>query len=303
MDDDSKRLVARLNRECAKLWRAPGRWDGADLDLLWALAVRQLLLYGLAPDERLLAGIGRLYEVLARRLSVDQRLQISGEVAAVIENKGWPTGALLPIVFYDPEPRLAAWTSAGLAELTLPDDGDPMTGPRRLLELAKTVGDEPVCRGLLSGILMLGDRRTLPLLRGCWKLLGPEERRKLLYITPGSLCASYVEFLLGWLEDTEDALDRASICGLLASLAEAGDQPVMDLRLEYPKGGPQVRLRTRLVKEWPIPAYGRLIEPRLRAMAEAEPEPRFLPEVLQAWRLTPVSAARFAELAAQGQVS
>src|SRR5262249_19536487 len=142
-----------------------------------------------------------------------------GLVEAIL--RGTPAKVLLPFVVLDPDLTVVSTAALDFAVLRQPDEAfEPFTGPRLLLTYASPDGGLPeVTRaGILTGLVLRGDRRLLPLLDGCWRTLGSEGRRWLARATSGYITAGLIDFFLGWLEQTEDETDFGGIVGTLCRM-------------------------------------------------------------------------------------
>lgn len=169
-----------------------------------------------------------------------------------------------------------------------------MTGPRTLREMAGNprISDETRA-GILAGLLVLGDRRTLPYLRGCWRLLPPlppdraaaltDPRMRLTNATTGVVHASHIEFFLDWLEDADES-EFGAIAGALVRLARASSYPkVVDIQRRFPATPDDENPVITTLAEWTFNEYGQLIAPRLLDLGRRENEPKVLPVLLEAW--------------------
>jgi prepilin signal peptidase PulO-like enzyme (type II secretory pathway) len=217
---------------------------------------------------------------------VDRRRDLTLKVAGSVELGQTGPMALFPFIMEDPASGVVSTATLEYAQLVPLERGDLLTGPREVLRHAQLVPEQERRGAMLAGLLMLGDRRVVDLLRESWRRLSPEGRRPLTDATSSCAYAAVVDFYLEWLEGRPDEGDVGSIAGALARIAlNSTPSLVLDVERDLPttavvgEGRPPVRILTR----WTIPEYGRTMAPRLRALVAREQEPRVLPLVLEAW--------------------
>jgi hypothetical protein len=94
-----------------------------------------------------------------------------------------------------------------------------------------------------------------------------------------------IDFYLDWLEDADEE-SFGGVAGTLGRMALSPAVPkVLDVERKFPANAPDGRPPVKIINEWTIEEYGRIIEPRLRDLARRESEPRVMPAVLEAWGL------------------
>jgi tetratricopeptide (TPR) repeat protein len=147
---------------------------------------------------------------------------------------------------------------------------------------------ETVRISVFSGLLLLGDRRVLPILDRLWGLLGRQGRRRMLYAKSGVAYASTVDFLLDRLGKERDEGLFGSLAAALCRLPEVtaqGRHPgyVVDVARRLPSSFLESEPTLTLLDAWPIEEYGARIAPRLKELAREESEPKVLPTVMAAW--------------------
>jgi len=128
----------------------------------------------------------------------------------------------------------------------------------RLVE-ADSAETDAACAGILQGLLLLGDRRVLPLLDRCWEPLGEEGRRILIHSWSGFVYASTIEFLPGWLECEEDESMYGSIAGTLGGYPLRGDAHpfVLDVERKFSADGEEEGPPVKVAGEWTFGSTGR----------------------------------------------
>jgi hypothetical protein len=146
------------------------------------------------------------------------------------------------VLFVDaePDPGAAAMAVINMAHLAPVTGDDPLSGVAMLVSLYEhEQTSERVRVGLFWGLLLLGDRRVLPILHRLWDLLGPQGKRRALQATSGIAYASKVDFLLDRLGTERDEGLFGSLAGALFRLpmeTEKGPRPgyVVDIERRLP---------------------------------------------------------------------
>lgn len=243
---------------------------------------RACLEFGAELDPRTADETEEAYRRFADRSSDDARSRLMTEVACTVEEGVGSVCSLLPFVLFEEEPRViqrAAFETALLMPLR---DGDPMTGPLEAFRIARDMDDERMRAAVLSGILLLGDRRALPLVRDTWRVLGTEGRRVLMDAWSGYVFASTIEFYLAWLEDASPA-DVHGIAEAIAGMpARAVHPAVVSLERVFPITDSPLH-PVRVLGEWSFDEFGAMLAPRLRDIERRENEPKAVPLIREAW--------------------
>lgn len=270
------------------LLRNPSLWPGTRTrELLGNLSYYSMLL-GDSYSDDFLEEIRPYYWYVAERTTVKERLDLLLQLAELAERRVTGLGCLQPFLSADEDPAVISTASLNLAVLIPLVDGDPLTGPREVLRFTEGADTDATYAGILQGILLLGDRRILPLLDRCWEPLGPEGRRILLHSWSGFVYASTIDFLLSWLESATAESEYGSIAGVLASypLRKDAFPFVADVERKFPANGPGKGPCVRQLGRWTFEEYGKIIAPRVKAIAAAETGERVIPKVLGAWRIS-----------------
>ena len=277
------------------LGRHPEKWPGADADTLTKLTYLQCLDYGLTGDPAKINPLGDLYLLLVERTSTEDRQELLGRVSDAVQECAGSINSFLPFIFSETDPGIISTACLDMAQLAPLEDGDELTGPKLVMNMGTEQTENQAIRaGAYTGVLLLGDRRTLPLLKGCWRRLNSEGRSGLATAWSGFVYAGVIDFYLDWLEDAEEA-DFGAIAGTLARMASSPAVPkVLDVERKLPANTQDEQPPIKLINEWTIEEYGRIIEPRLRDLARRESEPKVIPLVLEAWGL-PVTAVSFSK--------
>jgi hypothetical protein len=289
MDRDAvEREAEKLMPDLAAVARQPARWRALSDEQLERLLLRQCVLYDLFPDDRRRSDdLTQLYALAVDRLPLETRGRVLDAVAERCAQLAHPPNGLLPFLYRDPEPSIVAAAALHSAVLFPRDDDDPLTGPKTIRHVADEAADDAVRGAMLAGLVLLGDRRVMPLLAGCWERLGHAGVDALTQARSGIVHAAHVGFLLDALEAQPEAHWGAWAAALIQLRTTARVPKVVDVERALPVwsgGGPPVRV----LRDWTFDAFAALIAPRLRALAARETsDPRVIPAVLEAWDVAP----------------
>ncbi|HCG30835.1 MAG TPA: hypothetical protein DEU95_14260 [Chloroflexi bacterium] len=277
--------------ELVALADEPGRWDDTDPEALRQAMYLGLMRYGITNDPAEVFRLIPLYRVVVKRSTVEERLELLGHVVEAVEEQVSSGNALMPFIMIDPDRYVVSSAALDLA-VTIPGD-DPLTGPREVLRIAlEEVPDvaQTTRAAILTGLLLLGDRRVMALLDRCWERLDDAHRGVLASARSGLVAAGMVDYYLDWLDDCiEDGNDGlfGTVAARLArmTLENAGGGQVIEVERAFPVWSASDGQPVRDLQTWSFEEYGRVIEPRLRDLLARESEPKVLPMVMQMWRL------------------
>ena len=291
-------MFTPLSEELSRLAQDTDSWPSLPQDHLKLLVFERILRYGFANSSvwfdvvREIHSLAQLYRQFVRRCSEQERMILLSDVFVVLKSDDAEPNALMAFMFHDPSVAVISTASLHFACLH-PVTDDPMAGPKASLHLAaEYADDDEVMRvGIWQGVLLLGDRRVLPLLHGCWRSLSDDGRSLLSQAWSGTITAALVSFWLRWLNDVgEDEYGYAA--GALAQLpTELSGTLVEDIERRFPlpflsssndyESNPAITV----LEQWAIEEFGRLIEPNLRLLLVEETNDRVIPRVLDAWGL------------------
>ncbi len=264
----------------------PGGWMTLDKEVLLLLAFMLLTRYGTTRDDSMQPTLRFLYQVLVARLTPQDRLRLEQSVSEFAEQGRTGELALLPFLLADPD--LSVVTTAAIDyAMTMPrENGDPLTGPKFLVERYEaSEGNDHLRLGLLMGLLYLGDDRLAPLLMGRWRDFSDEEdRRNLASASPNMASTLLVSFLVDWLEHTDDDGDVGAIAGAMTSLRYSADpNGVIRMRRCFPASDAGPDGVMQLVEQWSFAEYAALIRHQLAPLIAKEAPPKVIPEILEHW--------------------
>lgn len=270
-------------RQLVALGETPGAWDSLDADALLLIAFQLALYYGLAPESDVGESLEGAYVRLVERVTPAERLELLDRVTEAVRGSATSVAALLPFLRHEREPQVVQAAATAFASLLPLTDGDPMTGPRTVRAMLEHADEEPVRAGLLAGLLALGDRRVLPLLRGSWRRLDAEGRAALAAASLPFATACLAEFWLDWIEDADAATAEPAEHALERLAGTAGGR-VLDLQRKFPENAPGDEPEIAVIGEWSVPEFGRRLAPRLDDLALRLGDPARLVRVRSAWR-------------------
>ena len=275
-----------FHRSMQDLMDQPERWAVIELDTLKQLVFYQCLLFHGGDERSMSPKLSNLYSALTQRSGAGDRLQLLDYVTRSLATNVGAVDSLLPFIYGDPEETVVSAASFVLALFLPLHDGDPMTGPRTLRSMADDAHGETARVGILKGLLLLGDRRTLPLLDGCWEKLGRMSRQRLAGCWGGAAYASLVDFLVGWMERAENIEDVHTVGEALAEIPiRSGEESVIEVERSFPIREFDDLASIRIVGEWTFREYGERIGHRLAAMRRHGAIPVVVPKVLRSWNI------------------
>jgi hypothetical protein len=241
-----------------------------------------LVQYGVSSDENLIPAVQSLYQQAVHFIPTDERVYLAALVARRAEERALSLNALMPFLFRDPSHSVISTAALEFAQLAEPVNGDPLAGVRYLLEQLPQVPEEITKVGIVSGLLLLGDRRVVELLGPCWRDLSAEGRRQLTHMKSGALHAPVIEWFLDWLEDSEGG-EFGTVAAALARMPSELDQAaVVEIRRAFAGTGTPVQ-EPQLIGKWSMDEYAEHLRPRLLRLAANEAPPRIMHEVLKRW--------------------
>jgi hypothetical protein len=280
----------------------PARWDALiENELIELLSWGCATYVGVKNDVRS-EYLHRLYAHAVKTLPSRTRAQVAVDLMRVLEqlarDSGWghPT-AMVPFLKLDGDFVVVSTATLQAAQLIEPSNGDPMTGPRELFELALTTADTHVQVAMLAGLASLGDRRVFDIIDMHWHRIPRAAHNGL--ITSMSLqwpTVASIEFLVTRLERSADEAQASMpiIASALVRLAESAQT----FHRGQQFAGAGVRDVEGVFPSWAVPAHesavvvhasysvgeiGSRINHRLERVAAGERFASALMEPLRAW--------------------
>ena len=283
-----------------RLLLEPRRWPTESPPMLADLMLSILVDFAADPEgcTRNLAVVTEAWETACLRLSWRERLAIvravadslpSGDVGSLV--------GLTVVIANETDGAVLASAMLDMALLAPTVGGDPfLSSVNLVLRQSTGFGDQPVrAGGLFGGLLMMGDRRLPDLLDGWWRDQSGTAKIAAWQFVPDAIFAGAVECVLRWLEDP-DEMELGAPAGFLHGLPRLPGTGREVLEVEWdlpadntlgPDGHSRRRGSYRVLRRWTVEEFGRLIEPRLRAVSAREGDPEPFRLVMQAWGIDP----------------
>ncbi len=249
----------------------------------------------------------QLHDLFERRATPEERLRCLQAVADAVDRLSRGSdlrdaGAALSRFLYDPDLLIATTAALNLAAVYAPQADEPMSGVASIASMASQGLNHKRRAAWLAGLVALGDERVLSVVDGCWKLVSPAGWNVLARNGIGTQPSpAMVEFFLRWAEtavgDTQGERSLGSAFAGLINLAnragsadaDGNEVGLIEIDRALPAWTSPVDSVIKIRKRWTKEAVGRVIESRLRAVAEREQEPRVAGQVLTAWGLDAMS--------------
>ncbi|HEY0778935.1 MAG TPA: hypothetical protein VGD56_13275 [Gemmatirosa sp.] len=267
------------------------------------VVARDILTIGLA-DARASADVGEPSDDGAelrawdRHATVDARVRPVLTLVDLVEGPRLGVAALLPALELDPAHHVVSTAALHLAAVhPATTAADPLGGTRDLVARARAsvgAGDEARAVAILSGLLLIADRRVVSLLGGCWRDVSSSGREQLVRALEGMrVFAPLVEWLLDWMDDSEGG-EFGGVAGIVARLGERAraDGVVVETSRALPLWSRPSAEAAVVVRQWTPAEYAAGLRRRLLQLAADETAPRVMYDVLRAWGIE--SNARWA---------
>jgi hypothetical protein len=262
----------------------PDAWQGLDDEELKELVIVKCIEYGVTQDASRIPMLFALYRHAIRRFDVSERAELLTQFSAMTEQqKGQGHMGLMMFLVAESNPGIRSSAAMSLAVLYQPDDRDVLSGPRfvvsQLLREDKTEDQGAA----LGGVLLLGDKRLLPLLEDAWSKLSDDARLGLTQAKSGNVFEAMVEFWLRCLEKGCSESVVGSVVAAIAKMPIVTQIPfVFDIERVLPVYNDS-RNPVRLIRRISFSDYLNEIRPRLEALEAIESEPKLIPKIYEIW--------------------
>jgi len=267
----------------------PQTWPQLDNEDLRTLALLLFFHYGQTQDPLLRPRIERLFALIVNRFSANDRLALEQTVAGFVIKKQTGHQALLPFILGESNHHVIATAVIDFTSTVTPDAGDPLSTIKFFLARFTEAPDgSPGKLGILCGLLLLGDERLLPLLKGRWRdLTSEDDRFELAAAMSGFVTTLQIEFLLDWLESTTLESDIGAVAAAMARMPlDSLQSAVLRIERVFPATAAKSGEAVKKLRQWSFPEYAQIIKPRLLRLIEQEPEPKVIPAILASWEAT-----------------
>lgn len=280
--------AAERARSIIELLGNPDAWDGLRPEQLPGVAFSLYVHYGATRDPGMHPQVRKMHALLLRRLPIEARLRLQQFIAEYIEETGNTSElALLPFILGESSAQIIATTVLEYAMVMEGHESVDMPGPAFLIDQYQSAGlPDPTRLGILAGLILLGDERLLPFVLGRWSdFEATEHRQYLLNTKSGFVSTLQIEFLVDWLESTDDEEELASIAGALCSLAlNSLDGSVSRIKRTFPYSRDTQSDPVQVIERWGFAKYAEdFLADRLTPLIKRELEPKVLARVLEIW--------------------
>jgi hypothetical protein len=259
-------------------------WENLDDEELKQVISVKFIEYGATQDGSRIPGLFALYRHAIDRLSVGERRGMLADFSQMIEQHGGlGYMGLMMFLAADTDPGIRSSAALSLSVLFDPGDEDDLAGPRFVIHtLANHDRGAPGQGAALGGVLLLGDKRVMPLLADVWDELSEEARLEMTAAKSGFVSEGMVEFWLGRLETGCSEAVFGSAVAAIAKMPVIAQVPyVLDVERLLPAyaGGEPMKLLRRTTFD----DYLEEIRPRLEALEASESEPKVIPRIFEIW--------------------
>ena len=259
-------------------------WEDLDDETLKQVILIKCIEYGMSQDGSRISGLFALYRHAQEHLDVPERLQLLTQFSEMTEQQGGKGHmGLMMFMAGDENPAVISSAALSLSVLYDPEGKDPLAGPRFVVNTLARRSSDPVNQGAgLCGVLLLGDKRVMPLLGEVWDDLPEEAQIELTKAKSGFVSEGMVEFWLDRLEEGCSESVFGSVVAAIAKMPVIAQVPfVVDMERLLPaySGGEPMKL----LRKTSFTDYLGQIRPRLDALREKEAEPKVIPEIYKIW--------------------
>jgi hypothetical protein len=263
----------------------PDTWDDLDDDELKQVLSVKFIAYGATQDGSRIAGLFALYRHAMERLNVGERREMLTEFSEMIEqHDGLGHMGLMMFLAADTDPGIRSSAALSLSVLFDPAGAGELAGPEFVIRtLVNHDGGAPGQGAALGGVLLLGDKRVMPLLAEVWDELSEESQLEMTQARSGFVSEGMIEF---WLDRLEEGCSEAVFGSAVAAIAKmpviAQVPFVVDVERLLPAyaGGEPMILR----RQTSFSDYLEEIRPRLKALMKKESEPKVIPHIFEFWK-------------------
>ena len=279
-----KRSPASDYERLSALGDGPDVWEDLDDEELKQVVMIKCIEYGMSQDGARIPGLFGLYRHAVTQLDVSDRLEMLTEFSRSTEEQhGKGHMGLMMFLAVDDNSAVQSSAALSLSVLFDPEDGDELAGPAFVVRTLLNRESDPESQGIgLGGVLLLGDKRVMPLLEDAWGQLSEEAQLAMTKAKSGFVSEGIVEFWLNCLESGCSESVFGSVVAAIAKMPVIAQVPfVVDIERLFPAyaGGEPMRPLRRTSFE----DYLEEIRPRLEALEEEESEPKLIPKIYEVW--------------------
>jgi hypothetical protein len=263
----------------------PSQWPSLTDDELQQALMIQCIYYGGTEDGSRIRPLFTFYQYAMDRIPAEARMQMALYISNLIENhQGVGSLGLMMFIAADNDFGIISTAAMNLAVLKKPENGDSLHGPTFVISTMMMGTDDPETRSaIMAGILLLGDKRLLPLLDNAWDQISEEARVKLATARSGFVTEALIEFWINCLEKECSENVVGAVIAALAKMATISDLPfVVDVERSFPSYS-DLENPIRRIRQTSFRDYLDEILPRLEAIRARESEPQLIPTIYAVW--------------------
>lgn len=262
----------------------PDAWDDLDDEVLKQVVMIKCIEYGMSQDAARIPMLFGLYRHAMEKLDVSDRLEMLTQFSEMTElQKGQGHMGLMMFLAVDDAPAVQSSAALSLSVLYDPEYGDDLAGPAFVIRTLLNRESDPEAQGIgLGGVLLLGDKRVMPLLEDAWAQLSEGAQLAMTKAKSGFVSEGIVEFWLNCLESGCSESVFGSVVAAIAKLPAIAQVPlVIDIERLFPAyaGGEPMRP----LRQTSFSDYLEEIRPRLEALEEEESGLKLIPKIYEVW--------------------
>lgn len=263
----------------------PDALDEIDDDQLKQLIMVKCIEYGISQDGSQIPQLFGLYRYAMERLDVSDRTQLVSQYSEFVDSRqGEGHMGLMVFLAADTNAAIRSTAALSLSVLFAPEEGNELAGPEFVVRNLLSQDGGTTSQGeALGGVLLLGDRRLLPLLENAWSQLSEDAQLGLTRCKSGFVSEGIVEFWLRCLENGCSESAFGSVVAALAKMPVIAQVPVViDMERVFPAyADPENPMR--MIRQTSFEDYLDGIRPRLEALERTESEPKLIPQIYAMW--------------------
>jgi hypothetical protein len=264
----------------------PEALDEIEDEELKQLIMVKCIEYGICQDGSLIPQLFGLYRYAMDRLDVSDRTQLVSQYSQFVEDReGEGHMGLMMFLAADTNAAIRSTAALSLSVLFEPEDGNELAGPEFVVRTLLNQEDGTSSQGeALGGVLLLGDRRLLPLLESAWEQLTEEAQLGLTRCKSGFVSEGIVEFWLRCLEKGCSEAVYGSVVAALAKMPVIAQVPVViDMERVLPAYA-EPENPMKMLRQTSFEDYLDEIQPRLEALERTESEPKLITQIFAMWK-------------------
>jgi hypothetical protein len=260
-------------------------WHSLSDEELKQVVMVKCVEYGESQDGARISRLFELYRHAMSRLDTAERMELLTQFSMMTEErKGQGHMGLMMFLVADEDPAICSTAAMSLAVLFDPQEGDVLAGPRFVVGTFLNQEKNAEHQGdALGGILLLGDKRLLPLLEDAWEKLSDDARLALTRAKSDFVNEGVVEF---WLRGLEKGCSESVFGSVVAAIAKLPAIAQVPFVIDAERVLPAYRDSEnpmRLIRRISFEDYLKEIRRRLEALEAHESQPTVIPRIYEVW--------------------